>query len=485
MKPRAHLGLKLDQKLKLAPQLRQAIALLQLNRLELRRTIREALNSNPLLERADEYDSDEYDSDERGRDEQESTTEAESAEVELDDRFNEDYGFDDLPGGPSLAGGPAPNYDEFISNRADESLQQHLLWQVNLAGFSPVDEAIAQAIVYALDEDGYLHDDLATLRISLAPEWLVSIEEVTSVLARVQQFEPLGVASRSLSECLLIQLEALPGDTEDLDLALILARDHLQALGEQDLRRLASSLGVSVPAIQRALGVIRKCNPHPGSRFSADTEQHIVPDVFVHPHGEGWRVTLNPENDPQLRLNSLYVALAGKARGADREYLSTHLKEARWLISGLAMRNQTLLAVSRAIVERQAGFLAAGETALRPLLQREVAEAAGVHESTVSRATTEKYMHTPRGIFELKYFFSVGIASDDGQDLSATAVKAHLRRLIEQEEPQRPLSDQALTNLLEEEGIQLARRTVAKYREQMGFPGSSRRRRSASLRGKG
>jgi RNA polymerase sigma-54 factor len=469
MKQGASLQLKLGQKLKLAPQLRQAIALLQLNRVELRQTIREALNTNPMLERADEPLDD--GGDEAGEDF--------DGDLEVD--YGDDYGFDDLPDGYSVGSGPAPNYDEFVSDRADESLQQHLLWQVNLAGFSETDEAIARAIIYALDEDGYLHDDLPTLRASLAPEYLVSVEEVAAVLERVQHFEPIGVASRSVGESLLVQLRAMPSNTPALGLACHLVERHLDDLGKQDIRAMMRATGMGEGEIQAALEVIRRCDPHPCSRFGRDDENYIVPDVYIHPAGDGWRVTLNPDNDPGLQLNNLYVKLARKARGQDKKYLSERLQEARWLISGLEMRNQTLQAVTRAIVERQHDFFREGETGLKPLLQREVAESIGVHESTVSRATTEKYAHTPRGTFELKYFFSVGIDTQDGHQVSATAVKARVRRLIGEEPAGKPLSDQALADRLAESGIQLARRTVAKYREQLGIPGSAQRRRAARL----
>jgi RNA polymerase sigma-54 factor len=465
MKQGARLQLKLGQKLKLAPQLRQAIALLQLNRIELRQHIREVLDTNPLLERADEPGG-------------ESGEASNDAEAELD--YGDDYGFDDLPEGFSVAG-DAPNYDEFISDRSDESLQQHLLWQVNLSGFNDTDEAIARAIIYALDEDGYLGDDIATLRASLAPEYLVGEDEILAVLERIQHFEPVGVASRSIDECLLVQLRAMPAATPSLGLACHIVEHHFEALGRQDIDALRRHTGVDAAEIRAAIEVIRRTNPHPCSRFSSDNENYIVPDVYVHPAEDGWRVTLNPDNDPGLRLNDMYVKLAKQSRGDDRKYLNDRLQEARWLISGLEMRNQTLLAVTRAIVERQHPFFGEGEAGMRPLLQREVAEQVGVHESTVSRATTQKYAHTPRGTFELKHFFSVGIDTRDGGQVAATAVKARLRRLISEEPSGKPLSDQALADRLADQGVLLARRTVAKYREQLGIPGSAQRRRAARL----
>lgn len=463
MKAGARLQLKLGQKLKLAPQLRQAISLLQLNRLELKEHIRDVLESNPLLEREDEAESSPDDSPEQ--------------EIE----FEEDYGFDDLPDGYSVSR-EAPRYDEFVSDRADESLQQHLLWQANLSGFSATDEAIAKAIIYALDEDGYLKDDLDTLRASLAPEYLVSRDEVGAVLERVQHFEPVGVACRDLGECLLVQLEARSSSTPGLGLAAHIVRHHLDTLAQQDMDRLVRATGFDRADVLSAVALIRTLNPHPCSRFGSDEENYIVPDVYIHPRGEGWRVSLNPDSDPGLRLNKMYASLVRKSRGEDKKYLKDRLQEARWLISGLEMRNQTLLAVTEAIVQRQHRFLNQGEIAMQPLLQREVAEQVGVHESTVSRATTHKYAHTPRGTFELKHFFSVAITGQDGKPVAATAIKAQLRRLIQEEPNGKPLSDQALVEALATRGIQLARRTVAKYREQLGIPGSAQRRRMGSMR---
>jgi RNA polymerase sigma-54 factor len=465
MKAGARLQLKVGQKLKLAPQLRQAISLLQLNRLELKEHIREILETNPLLEQA--ADSDQPESSE------------ESSDVEVE--FEDDYGFDDLPDGFSVAG-DAPRYDEFVSDRADESLQQHLLWQANLSGFSDTDEAIARAIIYALDEDGYLQDDLDTLRVSLAPEYLVSREEIAAVLERIQHFEPVGVASRDLGECLRVQLEARSASTPGLGLALHIVEHHLDVMAQRDIAKLIRATGFDKEDVQVAVDLIRTLNPHPCSRFSSDEENYVVPDVYIHPRGDGWRVSLNPDSDPGLRLNKMYASLVRKSRGEDKQYLKDRLQEARWLISGLEMRNQTLLAVTEAIVQRQHRFFNEGEIAMQPLLQREVSEQVGVHESTVSRATTHKYAHTPRGTFELKHFFSVAVTGEDGKPIAATAIKAQLRRLIQDEPPGKPYSDQALVTVLADRGIKLARRTVAKYRDQLGIPSSSQRRRMTRLR---
>lgn len=459
------LQLRLGQQLKLAPQLRQAIALLQLNRVELREHISEILESNPLLEQEGAGDGDST---------EESAGETD-AELDRGDEDFEDWG--ELPEGFSVAseGGATP--DQFAADKSGDSLAQHLLWQLNLSRFSETDEAIARAIIFALDEDGYLHDDLDTIRASLAPEYLVSLEEVSAVLNRVQHFEPVGVASRDLRECLLIQLAAQPGDLPWRGLAERITERHLDLLSRQDLAAIQRATGFEPAAIQAAVALIRSLDPRPGSRFSVGDEEYVVPDVYVHPGEDGWRVTLNPDNDPRLTLNGYYMGLIKKARGEDAKYLKDRLQEARWLISGLELRNNTLITVTRTIIERQSNFLEHGEVAMKPLVQREIAEVLDIHESTVSRATTRKYMHTPRGTFELKYFFTSAVATADGGEISAVAVKARIRRLIAAEPHGKPLSDKALAEALAGEGTVIARRTVAKYREALGIPTSSIRRR--------
>lgn len=461
--------LKLGQKLKLAPQLRQAIALLQLNRVELREHIEQALETNPLLE----LEPDLSEAEEAPEVDRAEETDRSAEDIDFND---DDYRWNDLPEGFSEVS-EAPDYDRFISDPGDDSLYQHLLWQVNLAGFSETDEAIARAIVYALDEDGFLYDDIGTLRASLAPEYLVSEEEVAAVLERIQHLEPVGVAARSLGECLCIQLRALPAGTPGRGLAEHLIEHHLDALSSGDPSALRRSSGFSQSEIDQAMGVIRRLDPRPGLRFSRDDHDYIVPDAYVHPDGDSWRVTLNRGQEPALKINRAYSELIKSTAGKDREYLRDQLQQAQWLISSLELRNHTLRAVVHAIVQRQGGFLEHGDEAMQPLLQKELAELVDVHESTVSRATTGKYLHTPRGTFELKHFFSVAIATRDGGQVSATAVRAKLESLIRAEDPARPLSDQALVESLADSGLLLARRTVAKYREQLGIANSSRRKR--------
>ncbi len=462
------LQLRLGQKLKLAPQLRQAIRLLQLNRLELKDHITELLESNPLLEQEESG----TETDEEAPESTDSTEGKE--EFEFDDSFED---WSDLPEGFSPAGPAENSLDQFAEDKSADSLIQHLLWQLNLSSFTETDEAIARAIIFALDDAGYLVDDLDTIRISLAPELLVSREEVAAVLRRIQSFEPVGVASRNLAECLAVQLQALPGHVPWRGLAERIVEQHLELLARQNLKALQHATGFAEQAVAGAVALIRSLDPRPGSRFGLDESNYIAPDVYIHPGPEGWHLTLNPENDPGLKLNDYYVSLIKKTSGEDAKYLKERLQEARWLIAGLELRNNTLVSVTRAILERQPDFLEHGEAGMRPLVQRQISEALDIHESTVSRATTQKYVHTPRGTFELKYFFSSSVPLANGEEISATAVKERIRKLIAEEPVGKPLSDQALADTLAETGILAARRTVAKYREQLGIPTSAARRR--------
>ncbi|MGK2925182.1 MAG: RNA polymerase factor sigma-54 [Lysobacterales bacterium] len=477
------LQLRLTQKLALSPQLQQAIRLLQLNRIELREYIQEVLDSNPILERS-EAGSDpgsemgsEPGSDMGAEARPEQAADGES-ERGADEGLSEwDY---EAPGAEQWL--DSGSYEGFsgesqIADTSEDSLRDHLLWQINLSHFSPIDTAIAQAIVYGLDEDGFLQESLAEIRASLAPELLVEEDEVLAVLHRVQRLEPVGVATRDPGECIRVQLRALPSDTAGRDLALRVARDYLDLVARHDSDELRRRTGASQQALETALDLIQSLEPRPGARFDNRHDEYLVPDVYVTRSADSWRVTLNPENDPGLRLNRYYIDLLRKSGGKDAEYLQGRLQEARWLMSSLELRNQTLLRVSQCIVDFQEDFLEQGELAMKPLVLKDVSEAVGVHESTVSRATTRKYMLTPRGVFELKYFFSSHVRSERGGAVSATAVKARLQMLLDREPADSPLSDQELSELLRETGIVAARRTVAKYREALGIGSSSERRR--------
>ncbi len=475
------LQLRLTQKLALAPQLQQAIRLLQLNRIELRDYIQELVDGNPLLDH-------EENAEQKGEEREEVSLEAEMAETRKSESEQE-YAADDYETeqwqqdtGQEQWAENAGWSDDFserqIADTSSDSLREHLLAQIQLAHFSELDAAIATAIVYALDDDGFLVDDVPEIRKSLLPEIQVEDDEITAVLHRVQRLEPVGVASRDTGECIWVQLRAQPAGTPGVDLALRLARDYLKLVADNAYEDMLRQTGATSENLKLALELIRGLEPRPGARFDNRRDEYLIPDVFVRLDGDEWVTTLSPESNPSLRLNKYYITLLRKSGGKDAEYLRGRLQEARWLLSSLELRNNTLLKVSQCIVDTQKGFLADGEIAMKPLILKDVAEKVGVHESTVSRATTRKYMLTPRGIFELKYFFSSHVRTVSGGVISATAIKARIQILIENEPPKQPLSDQELSHILRDTGICAARRTVAKYRETLGIGSSSERRRS-------
>ncbi len=465
------LQIRLTQKLALSPQLQQAIRLLQLNRIELREYIQDVLDSNPILERSESEEA--ADGGEQEIPERETAAETPDAEEQRD------WEMESLGADPWTESSSYENYsgEAQIADTSSDSLREHLLWQINLAHFSDEDTAIAEAIVYGLDEDGYLHDSLDDVRTSLAPEMLVEEDEILAVLHRVQRLEPVGVATRDAAECIRVQLSVLPTDTPARDLALRISRDYIDLIARHDLDRLKKFTGAGDEAIAAALDLIQSLEPRPGARYDNRRDEYLVPDVYVTRKEDEWRVTLNPENEPGLKLNNYYIDLLRKSGGKDADYLKGRLQEARWLMSSLELRNQTLIRVSQSIVEYQQDFLERGEMAMKPLVLKDISESIGVHESTVSRATTRKYMLTPRGLFELKYFFSSHVRTDSGGAVSATAVKARLQFLLQNEPVESPLSDQELSDLLRRAGILVARRTVAKYRETLGIGSSSERRR--------
>jgi RNA polymerase sigma-54 factor len=486
MPPSPSLQLRLSQKLALAPQLQQAIRLLQLNRIELRDYVQELVDANPLLDHEENVDpavaENSADSTETDRSESnnEEVDQDHFSQTEADDQWETDQ-WQNEPGQEQWAENSTWT-DEFterqIEDTSSTSLREHLLTQIRLAHFNEQDAEIAAAIVYALDEDGFLLDDITEIRTSLLPEVRVDDDEVTAVLHRVQRLEPIGVASRSTGECIVIQLRAQPTGTKHVDLALKLARNYLDLVAANAYEDMLKETGASSEALKQALELIRNLEPRPGARFDNRVDEYIVPDVFVRRDADEWITTLSPDSNPSLCLNKHYVSLLRKSGGKDAEYLQGRLQEARWLLSSLELRNNTLLMVSQCIVDTQRNFLTDGEIAMKPLILKEVAEKVGVHESTVSRATTHKYMLTPRGIFELKYFFSSHVRTVNGGHISATATKARIQIMIENEPVRQPLSDQEISELLLETGICAARRTVAKYREALGIGSSSDRRKA-------
>jgi RNA polymerase sigma-54 factor len=471
MKPA--LQLRIGQSLALTPQLQQAIRLLQLSRMELELELNLALESNPLL-----------DLDAPAGEDAESASEEAAPEAAQDgadaaDSFDDEMPLD-LQFERSDYRGPAPDDDSLEPQDAEaEDLRDHLLWQLNLMPMSPRDRAIGTAIIEAVDDDGYLGESAEAICDALASLHAVSPDEVESVRRRIQHFDPLGVASRSLRECLAVQLDECAPGIPGLALARTLVEQHLEALARLDRVRMQQLLGCDGDAFDAALALVRSLVPRPGSGYAAATPEYVTPDAYARKIGARWQVALAPGCQPRLGINEHYASLIAKARRDDAQYLRGQLQEARWLIKSLKTRAETMLKVAGAIVRAQEGFLEFGAEAMRPLVLKDVADEIGMHVSTISRVTTRKYLHTPRGTFEFKYFFSSGVTTVDGGAASATAIQAIMKKLIDEEPPTRPLSDQALANELNQRGINVARRTVAKYREAMNIPSSNDRSRLA------
>jgi RNA polymerase sigma-54 factor len=373
--------------------------------------------------------------------------------------------------------GRAPDDDDRPLEFSDErgrDLHQHLIWQLEVSRLDARDVWIGEAIVDALNDDGYLTESVADITRSLNADLPVGEDDVERVLAIVQSLDPTGVGARSAAECIGLQLAQLEDGTCGRELALAIARDHLQAVADRDLTGLRESLGTDADSLETALALIRGCKPRPGSAFEGAEPEYIVPDVFVRRTDQGWSVEINPGSVPRLKVNQDYASLV--TRSGDYATLRAQLQEARWLIRSLEIRKDTLLRVARTIVQRQAAFLERGEEAMQPMILRDVAEAVSMHESTISRVTTGKYMLTPRGIYEFRYFFSSHVSGASGEDVSSVAIRARIRKLISGEDSSRPLSDAQLADRLAGEGVKVARRTVAKYREALGFGPSGDRR---------
>jgi RNA polymerase sigma-54 factor len=471
MKPA--LQFRLSQSLALTPQLQQAIRLLQLSRLELELELNTALESNPLLdmETGDELEGEEAES---TPEELEAASEAqkEAAEADGDDKPL------DLEFDRTEYRGTALDEDGMEPQDAEvQDLRDHLLWQLNLTPMSDRDRAIAATIIEAVDDDGYLSESDEAITTALASLYVVTPEEIQSVRHRVQHFDPVGVASRTLKECLTVQLEALSQDTPGLTLARALVDEHLEALARQDRSRLCQRLHVDQTQLDIALTLIRTLAPKPGSGYADTNAEYVAPDAYARKINGRWQVALAPGCQPRLGINEHYAGLIAKARREDANYLKGQLQEARWLIKSLKTRAETMLKVATSIVRAQEAFLEFGAEAMRPLVLKDVAEEVGMHESTISRVTTRKFLHTPRGTFEFKYFFSSGVTTVDGGAASATAIQAMIKKLIDEERATRPLSDQVLAAELNRRGINVARRTVAKYREALNIPSSNDRSR--------
>lgn len=491
------LQLRLGQQLAMTPQLQQAIRLLQLSVLDLREEMQEAIESNPMLEMDEAEGSEPLQAFERNsqapesQNDQPSETDDSFSHQDAELRIDKEEIPDELPvdtDWEAVYEGPAGNqrnsdddsdHDYLAQRSAGTSLHEHLLWQLNLGHFSDPERLMAEAIIDSIDEDGYLKAELEDIRKGLANgEQEILAEELQRVLYRIQAFDPPGVGARNPQECLEIQLRQLAQNTPWRTEALKLVREHFDLLAAQERNQIQKKLGLGSSELLEVMQLIRSLSPRPGSQVTSSTPQYIIPDVLVSKHQGRWQVELNPEAVPRLRINNDYANLVKRAdQSDDNNFLRNHLQEARWLLKSLQSRNETLLRVATSIVKFQRAFLDYGEEAMKPLVLRAVAEELEMHESTISRVTTQKYMYTPRGTYEFKYFFSSHVSTSEGGECSATAIRALLKKLVAAENPKKPLSDNKLAQLFEEQGLQVARRTVAKYRESLLIPPSNERKR--------
>lgn len=490
------LDLRLGQHLTITPQLQQAIRLLQLSTVELQQEIREALDTNPLLEETGEdgelRSDGAADGEEATVTESESTSDADTGDpTDLDMDANgadsaaegewEDS-YDSGTAAMSRTDGERPDID--ARNSRPQTLRDHLLWQMQMTSFSETDRRIAESLIDAINEDGYLTSkseevqQILTRQADGVAGLDVEIDEIEAVLHQIQNFDPVGVGARDLAECLRLQLKALPPETALLAEAIELATtEHLALLGARDYNQLRRHMKVSPEALHQAVQLIQRLNPRPGGTVHSTASNYIAPDIIVRKFRGVWRADLNSEVAPRLRINALYERMIQRGdSSADNRYLQDQLQQARWFIKSLTSRNETLLKVARTIVDRQRAFFDHGPEAMKPLVLHDIAESVSMHESTISRVTTNKYMLTPRGIFELKYFFSSHVATADGGACSATAIRSMIKKLIEGEPPNRPISDSKIAEILGGQGIHVARRTVAKYRESISIPPSNQRK---------
>ncbi|EPV2640881.1 RNA polymerase factor sigma-54 [Escherichia coli] len=470
------LQLRLSQQLAMTPQLQQAIRLLQLSTLELQQDLQQALESNPLLEQIDTHEE----IDTRETQDSETLDTADALEQkEMPEELPLDASWDTI----YTAGTPSGTSGDYIDDElpvyqgeTTQTLQDYLMWQVELTPFSDTDRAIATSIVDAVDDTGYLTVPLEDILESMGDEE-IDIDEVEAVLKRIQRFDPVGVAAKDLRDCLLIQLSQFDKTTPWLEEARLIISDHLDLLANHDFRTLMRVTRLKEDVLKEAVNLIQSLDPRPGQSIQTGEPEYVIPDVLVRKHNGHWTVELNSDSIPRLQINQHYASMCNNARNdGDSQFIRSNLQDAKWLIKSLESRNDTLLRVSRCIVEQQQAFFEQGEEYMKPMVLADIAQAVEMHESTISRVTTQKYLHSPRGIFELKYFFSSHVNTEGGGEASSTAIRALVKKLIAAENPAKPLSDSKLTSLLSEQGIMVARRTVAKYRESLSIPPSNQRK---------
>lgn len=470
------LQLRLSQQLAMTPQLQQAIRLLRLSTLELQQELQQALESNPLLEQIDTHEE----IDTRETQDSETLDTADALEQkEMPEELPLDASWDTI----YTAGTPSGTSGDYIDDElpvyqgeTTQTLQDYLMWQVELTPFSDTDRAIATSIVDAVDDTGYLTVPLEDILESMGDEE-IDIDEVEAVLKRIQRFDPVGVAAKDLRDCLLIQLSQFDKTTPWLEEARLIISDHLDLLANHDFRTLMRVTRLKEDVLKEAVNLIQSLDPRPGQSIQTGEPEYVIPDVLVRKHNGHWTVELNSDSIPRLQINQHYASMCNNARNdGDSQFIRSNLQDAKWLIKSLESRNDTLLRVSRCIVEQQQAFFEQGEEYMKPMVLADIARAVEMHESTISRVTTQKYLHSPRGIFELKYFFSSHVNTEGGGEASSTAIRALVKKLIAAENPAKPLSDSKLTSLLSEQGIMVARRTVAKYRESLSIPPSNQRK---------
>jgi len=487
------LQLRIGQSLKMTPQLQQAIRLLQLSSLELQTEIQQTLDSNPLLDQDDDLGEITLFDLDKSPDREDSTQSnidegrlAENrAEQGMPDELPVDSSWENVYDNPS--GSSPASSNQGVDNRdlfenqegAQDALKNHLLWQLDCAHLTEIDYEIGLAIIDAIDDRGYLTEDIEEIYRGLLQQYeSIEMDEVLAVQHLVQRFDPVGIAAGSPRECMSIQLGQYDPDTPHLAKALVLVDKYLEHLASNDLALLKRRLRARDSELADIIRLIQSTNPHPGHSVSENHAEYVVPDVYVSKQAGKWRVSINPDHAPRLRVNAQYAGLIKQRDSSDQNtYLKDHLQEARWFIKSLQSRHETLLRVATAIVERQYAFFEYGDEAMQPMILRDIAELLEMHESTVSRVTAQKYMHTPRGILEFRYFFSSHVSTSDGGECSATAIRAIIKKLVAAEQQEKPLSDNRITKLLGEQGINVARRTVAKYREALNILPSNERKR--------
>ncbi len=495
---RQSLQLRMGQQLTMTPQLQQAIRLLQLSTLDLQQEIQEALDSNPLLE-VEEHD---YSEDTAGKNEQKadnddltlsasaddkpSEYEQDSGEAMTKDTISDDMAMDVtwdeyMSAAPASSSGPMPEDESIYQGSSTETLHEYLMWQLQLTPFSPTDEAIAIAIVEAVDDSGILtlscEEILESFNQENDGEDEVELDEIEAVLKRIQLFDPVGIAARSLQECLCIQLNQFDKDTPFLNETKMILTKHIDLLAARDYRTLMKKTKLKEDELKEIMTLIHTLSPKPADTIVREESEYVIPDVSVKKVKGRWVVELNPDSMPKIRVNSQYAAMTRTVKSSgDSQFIRSHLQEAKWFIKSLESRNDTLLKVTNCIVQQQQAFFEHGPEAMKPMVLNDVAEMVEMHESTISRVTTQKYMHTPRGIFELKYFFSSHVSTENGGECSSTAIRALIKKLIAAENSAKPLSDSKIADILAEQGIKVARRTIAKYRESLAIPPSNQRK---------